>query len=113
MRWPLLYGYLFSRTNAVRPACTTSGSVSRCASASQKMQSGVTWLASVTYVRRQGVHSRSMRRATLRPGALVDEVFQFLARLEVRHFLRRHVHLVARLRIPSLARLAPAETKTA
>src|SRR5262245_28968419 len=55
-----------------------------------------------------GCLGRSARMA-----AIVDEVLQFLARLEVRHFLRRHVHLLARLRIAPLARLAPPQPETA
>src|SRR4051794_36881445 len=46
-------------------------------------------------------------------GLAVDQIFQFLARLEVRDLLRRHVHLVARLRIAALARLALAQAEAA
>src|SRR5688500_9117776 len=41
----------------------------------------------------------------------VDEILQFLAGLEVGHLLRRHVHLVARLRVAPLARLALAQAE--
>jgi hypothetical protein len=44
-----------------------------------------------------------------RLGLLVDEFLEFLAGLEVRHLLRRDVHLVARLRVAPLARLAAAQ----
>src|SRR5262249_15574638 len=43
----------------------------------------------------------------------VDELLQLLARLEIRHLLRRHVHLVAGLRIAALARLPFAQAKAA
>src|SRR5436309_15503277 len=43
----------------------------------------------------------------------VDELLQFFARLEVGHLLRRDVHLVPRLWVASLARLAPAQADAA
>src|ERR1051326_6933689 len=45
-------------TNATRPRCTTSGSASMFATASQKMQPAGTVLTSVTYDSLQGVQSR-------------------------------------------------------
>src|SRR4029079_13770325 len=63
---------------------------------------------------------RSRRRGRLRLRLLLGRLFlpvqqflQLLARLEVRHFLRRHVALVARLRVAPLARLALAQAETA
>src|SRR5690349_23125435 len=47
------------------------------------------------------------------PGLPVDQILQFLARLEVGHLLRRHVHLVAGLRITALARLALPQPEAA
>src|SRR5437867_1990538 len=44
---------------------------------------------------------------------LVDQFLEFLAGLEVRHFLRRNIHLVAGLRVAPLARLALAESEAA
>src|SRR5262245_10728135 len=87
-------------------------------------------LAPVTYSRRQGDHKWSTssdgldwphyvssdRRGFLGFGSLgfpVDQFLQLLARLEVGHLLRRHIHFVARLRVAALARLALAETETA
>src|SRR5690242_15193291 len=46
-------------------------------------------------------------------GFLVDEVLQFLARLEIGDALGRHVHLVAGLRVAALAGLALAKAETA
>ena len=43
----------------------------------------------------------------------VDQVLQFLARLEVRDALGRHVHLVAGLRVAALAGLALAKAEAA
>src|SRR5690606_33903664 len=43
----------------------------------------------------------------------IDQILQLLARLEVRHPLGRHVHLVARLRVASLARLTLAQPEAA
>ena len=44
---------------------------------------------------------------------LIDQFFQLFAGLEVRHFLRRHVHFVAGFRVAALARLAAAQAETA
>src|SRR5678816_1681485 len=46
-------------------------------------------------------------------GFAVDQFLEFLAGLEVGNLLRRHIHLVAGLRITSLARLALPQPKTA
>src|SRR5678816_3413941 len=90
----------------------------------------VSGLAPVTYSRRQGDHKWSTssdgfdwpydvtsdRRGFNRFGGLgfaVDQFLQLLARLEVGHLLRRHIHFVARLRVASLARLALAQPETA
>src|SRR5579862_1713171 len=43
----------------------------------------------------------------------VDQFFELFAGLEVRHLLRRHVHLVARLRVPALAGFPLAQPKAA
>src|SRR5688572_2184175 len=43
----------------------------------------------------------------------VDEILQLLARLEVRHLLRRHIDLVAGLRVAALPRLALPQAETA
>src|SRR5512142_1324075 len=43
----------------------------------------------------------------------VDEILQLFARLEVRHLLGRHVHLVTRLRIASLAWLTLPQPEAA
>jgi hypothetical protein len=69
--------------------------------------------------REQPIHARTMCSGTshvvgLRlPVGLVDQVFQFLAGLEVGDALRRHVHLVAGFRIPSLAGLTAPEPEAA
>src|SRR4029079_7903403 len=52
------------------------------------------------------VHRRALAR---RQRFLVDQLFQFLARLEVRDFLRRDIDLVARLGVAALAGLALAQ----
>src|SRR6188768_4280893 len=44
---------------------------------------------------------------------LVDEFFQLFTGLEVRHLLRRHIHLVPGLGIAALARLAFPQPETA
>src|SRR3954469_18691871 len=62
-------------------------------------------------VRRNG--ARRSRRRRRRRGLAVDELFEFLAGLEVRDLLRRHVHLVARLRVAALARFALAQAEAA
>src|SRR5205823_4124266 len=43
----------------------------------------------------------------------INELLELLARLEVRHLLRRHVDLVARLRVPALARFPFAQAEAA
>src|SRR5687768_573309 len=43
----------------------------------------------------------------------VDQLLQLLARLEVGDLLRRHVHLVPRLRVAALARLPAAQPEAA
>src|SRR4051794_14236949 len=43
----------------------------------------------------------------------VDQLLELLARLEVRHLLRRNVHLVAGLGIAPLPRFTPPEPETA
>src|SRR5262245_5414569 len=103
-----------------------SGSGGRGASQKTHPVSG---LAPVTYSRRQGDHKWSTCSDGLDwphyvtgdrcdvgrfdgLGFAVDQFLQFLARLEVGHLLGRHIHLVARLRVASLARLALPETKT-
>ena len=48
-----------------------------------------------------------------RGGFAVDQFLQFLAGLEVGHLLRRHVHLVAGLRVAPLARLPLAQPEAA
>src|SRR4029079_4673944 len=53
------------------------------------------------------------RTFTRRQRLFVDELFQFLARLEVWDFLRRDVHLVASLGVAALAGLALAEAEAA
>src|SRR5689334_656310 len=58
-----------------------------------------------------GIGRRDRRRRRRR--LLVDQLLQLLARLEVRHLLRRHVDLVAGLRIASFPRLALAQAETA
>src|SRR4051812_39417946 len=60
-----------------------------------------------------GRNRSGCRRADRRRGLLVDQLFELLARLEVRHFLRRHVHLVAGFRVAALSRLALAQPETA
>ena len=121
-------------TKQVRPRKTTSGAASRPASASQKTQPlGVAaaghvgespgrpeMLHRVTRRRRLGSMTTAIGRARRRRGAAqprlrlaVDQFLQFLARLEVRHLLRRNVHLVARLRVAPLARLAPPQPEAA
>src|SRR5690348_2603574 len=74
----------------------------------------------VTYACRQGDQILSVggrlggRRHVHRlAGFLVDQVLQFLARLEVRHSLRWHVHLVAGLRVAPLPGLALTEAEAA
>src|SRR5688572_1846440 len=46
-------------------------------------------------------------------GLAVDQLLQLLAGLEVGHLLRRHVHLVAGLRVAALARLALPQAEAA
>src|SRR5439155_12319261 len=46
-------------------------------------------------------------------GLSIDEVLQLFARLEVGHFLRRHIDLVSRLRVAALAGLALAQPEAA
>src|SRR6185436_7485293 len=58
-----------------------------------------------------GVHVDRGTGWTGSVGLAVDELLQLLARLEVRHLLRRHVHLVAGLRIATLPRLAFPEAE--
>src|SRR5262245_3961095 len=104
-----------------------SGSGGRGASQKTHPVSG---LAPVTYSRRQGDHKWSTSSDCFdRPhdvsgeryrfggfsglGFAIDQFLQLLARLEVRHLLRRHIHFVARLRVAALARLALTETETA
>src|SRR6185436_7534963 len=74
----------------------------------QGAQSRSTWLDS----HRVGRHRRLPRRRRRRR-LLIDQLFQLFPRLEVRHLLRRHVHLVASFRVPPLARLALPEPETA
>src|SRR6266487_4876142 len=61
----------------------------------------------------ESIRRRARRRRGRRARFLVDQFLQFLARLEVRHLLRRHVHLVAGLRIAALPRLAFPEPEAA
>src|SRR5262245_23259058 len=56
-------------------------------------------------------HRVGRRRRAIR--LFVDEVFELFAGLEVRNLLWRHVHLIARLRVPALARLALPKTEAA
>src|SRR6188474_603695 len=46
-------------------------------------------------------------------GFAVDEILQLLARLEVGHLLRRHIHLVAGLRVAAFPRLALPQAEAA
>src|SRR5258705_2430687 len=104
-----------------------SGSGGRGASQKTHPVSG---LAPVTYSRRQGDHKWSTSSDGLDwphyvagdrgdfgdfggLGFAVDQFLQLLARLEVGHLLRRHIHLVTRLRIAALASLALTETEAA
>src|SRR6266566_2294131 len=93
--------------------------------ASQKTHP-VSGLLPVTYSSRHGDQRRSNLNGLYRArdvagdrcrfgcfGLAVDQFFQFLAGLEVRHLLRRHIHLVTRLGIPALAGLALAEAEAA
>src|SRR5258708_38598744 len=59
------------------------------------------------------VRARGGRRRGRRVDREVDQYLQFLAGLEVRHLLRRHVHLVARLWIAPLARLPATQPEAA
>src|SRR6185436_15324018 len=61
------------------------------------------------FARRSGL-GRAVGRLTR---VLVDQVLEFLARLEIRDALRRHVHLVAGLRVAALAGLALTEAEAA
>src|SRR5687768_7735600 len=101
-----------------------SGSEGRAAS--QKTQPALV-LGSITYWSRQGDHrwSNGLDRGDVvgqrhetgrrfgRFRLAVDELLQLLARLEVRHLLRRHVDLVARLGVPALPRLALPQAEAA
>src|SRR5690348_14246556 len=89
------------------------------ASAARQKTHPVSGLAPVTYSRRQGDHKWSTSSDGLDwphyassdrcgfggfgdvdgLGFAVDQFLQLLARLEVGHLLRRHIHLVARLRV--------------
>src|SRR3954470_14963946 len=51
------------------------------------------------------------RRRRRRLGLPIDQLFEFLARLEIRHLLRRHIDFVAGLRVAPLARLTTSQTK--
>ena len=62
---------------------------------------------------RTGHRRRCRRRRRRRVRLPVDQLLQLLAGLEVRHLLRRHIHLVAGLGIASLARLAPPQAEAA
>src|SRR3954467_5066174 len=52
---------------------------------------------------------RWRRRRRLR--FAIDQLFEFLARLEVRHLFWRHIHFVAGLRVAPFARLTTSQTK--
>src|ERR687898_2228956 len=54
-----------------------------------------------------------LRHGSLRIRLAVNQLLELLARLEVRNLLRRHVHLVARLRVAPLPWLAPPQPKAA
>src|SRR5262245_59252690 len=56
---------------------------------------------------------RAVRAARLAVRLAVDELFELLARLEVRDLLRRDVDLVARLRVAALPRLTLAQPEAA
>src|SRR5437016_3705876 len=60
-------------------------------------------------VRRRGRRGRTWRRRDF----FVDELLELFAGLEVRNLLRRDVHLVAGLRVASLAGFALAEAEAA
>src|SRR5262245_30343255 len=53
------------------------------------------------------------RRRGGRRSFFVDELLELLAGLEVRHLLRRHIHLVAGFRVAALPRLTLAQPETA
>src|SRR6478672_750134 len=60
-----------------------------------------------------GRGDRRRARSAWRLGLAVDQLLELLARLEVRHLLRRNVHLVPGFGIPPLARLAPPQPEAA
>src|SRR2546428_1557869 len=68
IRWPDVYGNLFSSTKATSLRCTIRPSSSSLASALQKTQPGSS-SADLMYSRRQGAHSRSVtNQACITPG---------------------------------------------
>src|SRR4051812_44490046 len=67
----------------------------------------------VSGLRRLGSGTGGRGRGLVRMRLAVQEGLQLLAHLEVGNLLRRHVHLLARLRVAALARRAVPEPEAA